>query len=101
MVPITEWSVWSWLTLDCVALDLSLNTLQWRHNDVTENKENIKPRHHSDVMMGAMASQITNLTIVYSTVYSGADQRNINAPRHWPLWRKFTGERWIPGTNGQ
>ena len=25
--------------------------------------------------MGAMASQITSLTIVYSTVYSGADQR--------------------------
>ena len=24
--------------------------------------------------MGAMASQITSLTIVYSTVYSGADQ---------------------------
>ena len=27
--------------------------------------------HYSDVIMGAMASQITNLTIVYSTVYSG------------------------------
>ena len=26
--------------------------------------------------MGAMASQITSLTIVYVTVYSGADQRN-------------------------
>ena len=26
--------------------------------------------------MGAMASQITSLTIVYSTVYSGADQEN-------------------------
>ena len=25
--------------------------------------------------MGTMASQITNITIVYSTVYSGADQR--------------------------
>ena len=25
--------------------------------------------------MGAMACQITSLTIVYSTVYSGADQR--------------------------
>ena len=25
--------------------------------------------------MGAMASQITSLTIVYSTVYSGEDQR--------------------------
>ena len=31
--------------------------------------------HYSDVIMGAMASQITRLTIVYSTVYSGADQR--------------------------
>ena len=29
----------------------------------------------NNVIMGAMASQITNLTIVYSTVYSGADQR--------------------------
>ena len=31
--------------------------------------------HYSNVIMGAMASQITNLTIFYSTVYSGADQR--------------------------
>ena len=26
--------------------------------------------------MGAMASQITSLTIVYSTIYSGADKKN-------------------------
>ena len=31
--------------------------------------------HCSDVIMVVMASQITSLTIVYSTVYSGADQR--------------------------
>ena len=31
--------------------------------------------HYCDVIMDAMASQITSLTIVYSTVYSGADQR--------------------------
>ena len=31
--------------------------------------------HYNDVIMGAMASQITSLTIVYSTVYAGADQR--------------------------
>ena len=31
--------------------------------------------HYGDVIMGAMASQITSLTIVYSTLYSGADQR--------------------------
>ena len=32
-------------------------------------------KHYNDVTMSTMASQITNLTIVYSTVYSGADQR--------------------------
>ena len=31
--------------------------------------------HYNDVIMGAMASQITCLTIVYSTFYPGADQR--------------------------
>ena len=31
--------------------------------------------HYSDVIMSAMASQITSLTIVYSTSYSGANQR--------------------------
>ena len=31
--------------------------------------------HYTDVIMGAMSSPITSLTIVYSTVYSGADQR--------------------------
>ena len=50
--------------------------------------------------MGAMASEITNLTIVDSTVYSGAD-KNIKAPRHGPLWGEFTGDRWIPRTKGQ
>ena len=31
--------------------------------------------HYNDVIMSAVASQITSLTIVYPTVYSGADQR--------------------------
>ena len=31
--------------------------------------------HHNDVIMGAMASQITSLTIVYSTVYSDSDKK--------------------------
>ena len=31
--------------------------------------------HYNDVIMGAMASQITSLTIVNSNVYSGTDQR--------------------------
>ena len=35
----------------------------------------IQMRLINDYIMGAMAFQITSLTIVYSTVYSGADQR--------------------------
>ena len=31
--------------------------------------------HYSDIIMSLMASQITILTIVYSNVYSGVDQR--------------------------
>ena len=31
--------------------------------------------HYNDVIMGAMASQITSLTVLYSTIYSGTDQR--------------------------
>ena len=28
-------------------------------------------------------------------------KENIKAPRHWPLCEEFTGDRWIPRTNGQ
>ena len=42
---------------------------------------------YSDVIMGTMASEITSLAVVYSTVYSGADLR------YWPLCGKFTGDR--------
>ena len=50
--------------------------------------------HYSDVVMGAMASKITSLTIVYSTVYWGTDQRKhqssaslvfVRGINRWPL----------------
>ena len=56
-------------------------------------------QHYNDVKMGAISSQITSLTIVYSIVYSDADQRK--HPRHWPFCGEFTWDRWIPRTNGQ
>ena len=34
-------------------------------------------KHYSDVIIGAMAYQITSLTIVYSNVYSGVDKKTI------------------------
>ena len=61
---------------------------------------------YSDVIMSVMGSQITCLTIVYSTVYSGGDQRKyqssaspafvwgihwwpVNSPHKWPVTRKM------------
>ena len=57
--------------------------------------------HYTNVIMGAIASQITSLTIVYSTVYSDADQRKHQSstslafvrgihrsPHKWPVtWK--------------
>ena len=53
--------------------------------------------------MGVMASQITSLIIVYSTVYSGADQRKHQSPASLAfVCGEFTGDRWIPRTvNGE
>ena len=36
--------------------------------------------HNNDIIMSTMTSQITSLTIVYSGIYSGADQRKHQSP---------------------
>ena len=46
--------------------------------------------------MGAMASQITSLTIVYSTVYSGGDQRKYESSASLAFVRGI--HQWIPRT---
>ena len=81
--------------------------------------------HYDDVIMSAIASQITSLTIVYSIVYS--DQRKyqssaslafvrgihrgpVNSPHKWPVTRKMFPfddvimlaqimTWWLPGNN--
>ena len=42
--------------------------------------------------MSAMASQITSLTIIYSTVYLGRDQRKHQSSASLALCGEFTGE---------
>ena len=37
--------------------------------------------HYSDIIMGTIASQITSLTIVYATIYSGADKKKTSKLR--------------------
>ena len=57
--------------------------------------------HYDDVIMNEIASQITSLTIVYSTVHSGADRSKYQSSASLALCGKFTGDRWISRTNGQ
>ena len=57
--------------------------------------------HYNDVIMGTIASQITSLTLVYSTVYSeDADQRKYQSSAPLAFVRGIR-DRWIPRTNGQ
>ena len=48
---------------------------RWMGPVDTDHKWSAMRNHYSDVILSAMACQITNLKVVYSTVYSGADQR--------------------------
>ena len=59
------------------------------------------PTHYNDVIMGTIAFQITSLTIVYSTVYSDADQRKHQSYASLAFVRGIHRDRWIPRTNGQ
>ena len=59
----------------------SIDEHQWTLLYLKELEEYMNPManiqccHYSDVIMGAMASQITGVSIVCSTVYAGVDQR--------------------------
>ena len=57
--------------------------------------------HYIDVMMTTMASQITSLTVVYSTVYSDTDQRKHQSSASLAFVWGIHRDRWIPRTKGQ
>ena len=95
---------WSYTSM---CLDVSAGQFaKWCHedNNLLLNITKFLP-HYTDVIMGAIASQFTSLAIVYSTIYSDADQRKhqssqslafvwgihrgpVNSPYKWPVTRK-------------
>ena len=83
-----------------------LHYLNWLYPTYRNNLYGRRLLHYDDVIMSAIASQITSLAIVYSTVYLGADQRKhessaslafvrgihrgpVNSPQKWPVTRKM------------
>ena len=91
-------SAWKGFWINCrVAVDLCHDlhetSMEFRNSKRTENKHSMQV-HYTDVIMTTMASQITSLTIVYSTVCSCADQRKhqisaslafVRGMHQWPL----------------
>ena len=63
MTSCKEWFLY------CLSLVRGIHKYQW-----------ILPKYYNDVIMGAMASHITSLTIVCSTRYSGTDQNKYQSP---------------------
>ena len=105
MINVTQMTVeWAWWLL----MDRALLDICNCHDGVGRRSHfrSFLEYHYNDVTMGAIASQITSLTIVYSTVYSDADQRihqssaslafvrgihrgPVNSPHKWPVTRKM------------
>ena len=116
-----KWST-IWIIFDVKALikDLSLlyslcmilikiNYINWRDPGCSSGLISFvhyRKQHYGDVIMGMTAYQITRLTIVYSIVYSDADQRKhqssaslaflrgirrgpVNSPQKWTATRKM------------
>ena len=97
-----EW-LWYDNVLSVIAVKFMLRTKEAR---LQNRADQSACPHYRDVLMGTMASQITSLTIVYSNVDSGADQRKhqssaslafvrgihrgpVNSPHKWSVTRKM------------
>ena len=55
--------------------------------------------HYNDVIMSVSNHQPHDC--VLNCLFKAQIKENINAPRHWPLWGEFTGDRWIARTKVQ
>ena len=89
----------------CITVWLT-ETVAWRNNFALLLLSGSQWVHYNDVIMGAIASQITSRMIVYSVVYSHANQRKhqssaslafvrgihrwpVSSPHKWPVMRKM------------
>ena len=95
--------------VNCSGIQTWFHSIYHRgYNDTNRNDINdgvmvnaIAKMHYSDVIMGAVASQITSLTIVYSTVYSGTDESKHQSFASLAFVRGIQRDLWIPRTKGQ
>ena len=82
------------------------NVIRYSNLVQTAPTDVLASNHYDDVIMTKIASQITSLRIVYSTIYTDVDQRKhqssaslafvwgihrgpVNSPHKWPVTRKM------------
>ena len=63
---------------------------------IAEKKSNGHQYNYSDIIMGAMASQITASRLFTQPFIQVNIKENIKAPRHRSLCGEFTDDWWIP-----
>ena len=71
----------------------------WKY--IIQSCSSITLLHYIDVIMTTITSQITILAVVYSTVYSDADQRKHQSSASLAFVWGIHRDRWIPRTKGQ
>ena len=117
---ILVWFWWSWLNVCTIKIttivEISDRTFRspvlfrsadtnpvWRmsHGRMVSTLATAVVGHCNDVIMTKIASQITSLTVVYSTVYSEADQRKHQSSASLAFVWGIHRDRWIPRTKGQ
>ena len=105
MLAYCELDPWEQISMNSLSKFIHFHSRKWERLKMSSaNRRPFCPggdeliyigRHYDDVIMGAVASQITSLTIVYSAVDSDADQRKhhrgpVNSPDKWPVTRKMS-----------
>ena len=67
----------------------------------------VLPRVESSCIKGAQGlvndgvSNHQSHDCLLNCLFKAQIKENIKAPRYWPLWGEFTGDRWIPHTKGK
>ena len=72
--------------------------LDWWDDPISNMTVSLLTNYGDDGIMSAMASEITGVVIVFTTVGSGAYEKHQGSAS---LWGEFTVGQWIPRTKGQ
>ena len=82
-ITMPEWLIgWDFFKISSAIL----NDVMWLINVTQDHFKSNENGHYNDVTMSTIASPITSLTIVYSTVYSGVIKWK-HFPRYWSFVR--------------